>query len=123
MKLAAKLSLALVLGIVAVIAGYAWVQISNEVVLSEGGAHRARRNGLAWLGVIESVWAHEGEERARELIDLSARRIGAREGAVRIISIAPDARDRPALSDDDVRTLQAGDIVRRVIRADDGQDW
>jgi len=123
MKLALKLSIALVLGIVAVMATYAWIQISNEVVLSEGDAHRARRNALAWLGVIESVWAREGEARARELIDLSARRIGAREGALRIVSLARDAPDRPPLSDAEVRTLEAGDIVRRTIRKADGKDW
>jgi len=123
MKLALKLSIALVLGIVAVMATYAWIQISNEVVLSEGDAHRARRNALAWLGLIESVWAREGEVRARELIDLSARRIGVREGAVRIVSLAPGAPERPALSDDEVRTLESGEIVRRVIGEADGQDW
>ena len=99
MKLAVKLTIALVLGIVVVMAIYAWIQISNEVVLSEADAHRARRNGLAWLGAIESVWSREGEARARELIELSARRVGAREGAVRIISLAPDAptgRSSPA---------------------------
>ena len=52
MKLAVKLTSALVLGIVAVMAVYAAVQISNEVILSEADAHRARRNGLAWLGAI-----------------------------------------------------------------------
>jgi len=123
MKLAAKLSIALVLGIVAVMAIYAWVQISNEVMLSEGDAHRARRNGLAWLGVIESVWAREGETRARELIELSTRRIGAREGALRIVSLAPNSPERPPLSDDEVRTLERGEIVRRTIREADGQDW
>ena len=123
MKLAAKLSIALVLGIVAVMATYAWVQISNEVVLFEADAHRARRNGLAWVGVIESVWAREGEVRARELIDLSTRRIGAREGAVRIVSLARDAPDRPPLSDDDIRRLKAGEIVRHTLREADGQDW
>src|SRR5205809_500230 len=123
MKLAVKLTIALVLGIVVVMAIYAWIQISNEVVLSEADAHRARRNGLAWLGAVESVWSREGEARARELIELSARRVGAREGAVRIISLAPDAPDRPQLSGEEVRTLEAGGIVRRVIRDADGQDW
>src|SRR5437867_7299448 len=123
MKLAVKLTIALVLGIVVVMAIYAWIQISNEVVLSEADAHRARRNGLAWLGAVESVWSREGEARARELIGLSARRVGAREGAVRIISLAPDAPDRPQLSGEEVRTLEAGGIVRRVIRDTDGQDW
>ncbi len=97
MKLAVKLTSALVLGIVAVMAIYAAVQISNEVVLSEADAHRAWRNGLAWLGAVESVWAREGEARARELIELSRRRAGA-EGVLRVFSLAPDAPDRAPLS-------------------------
>src|SRR5439155_2808238 len=64
-----------------------------------------------------------GEVRARELIDLSTRRIGAREGAVRIVSLARDAPDRPPLSDDDIRRLKAGEIVRHTLREADGQDW
>src|SRR5262249_52203657 len=56
MRLAVKLTAALVFGIVCVMVLYAWVQISNEVRLSEADAYHARRSGLAWLGVIESVW-------------------------------------------------------------------
>lgn len=96
MKLAVKLSSALVLGIVAVMSVYAAVQISNEVMLSEADAQRARRNGLAWLGVIESVWAREGEPRARELMELSARRSGTAEGFLRVAGLTADAPDRPA---------------------------
>ncbi|HLY38436.1 MAG TPA: histidine kinase dimerization/phospho-acceptor domain-containing protein, partial [Candidatus Binatia bacterium] len=123
MKLAVKLTSTLVIGIVVVMALYAAVQISNEVVLSEADAHRARRNGLAWLGTIESVWAHEGEERARELIQLSARRAGAPEGVLRVVSLAEDAPDRPPLSVDEFRTLAAGDVVRRVLPDADGEAW
>src|SRR4029077_3394679 len=124
MKLAFKLSSALILAIVAVMSVYAAVQISNEVVLSEADAQRARRNGLAWLGAIESVWAREGEARARELIQLSARRTGElRKGALRVVSLASDAPDRPALSADELRDIQAGQVVRRVVPDADGQPW
>jgi signal transduction histidine kinase len=115
MKLAVKLTSALVIGIVVVMALYAGVQISNEVVLSDADANRARRNGLAWLGVIESVWAHEGEVRARELIQLSGRRVGAAENGLRVVSLAPGAPDRPPLSAHDLRMLAGGGIVRRVL--------
>ena len=122
MKLAVKLTSALVLGIVAVMAVYAAVQISNEVVLSEADTHRAWRNGLAWLGAVESVWAREGEARARELIELSRRRAGA-EGVLRVFSLAPDAPDRAPLSAEDVRALEAGDVLRRVLADAEGQEW
>ena len=122
MKLAVKLTSALVLGIVAVMAVYAAVQIENEVLLSDSDAHRARRNGLAWLGAIESVWAREGEARARELMQLSARRAGAAEGVLRVVSLAPGAPDRPALSMDELRALEAGDVVRRVVPDAGGQE-
>ena len=120
MKLAAKLTITLVLGIVAVMGIYAWVQIASEVVLSEGDARRARRNGLAWLGTIESVWAREGEARARELIELSGRRVGRPELTLRIVSFDSV---RPDLSADDIRVLETGEVVRRAVRDDEGRDW
>src|SRR5262245_47815724 len=124
MKLAIKLSSVPVLGIVVVMGVYAAVQISNEVVLSEADAQRARRNGLAWLGAIESVWAHEGEARARELMQLSARRAeGTPKGALRVVSLAPGAPDRPTLSADDLRDLEGGAVLRRVVPDAEGQPW
>jgi two-component system, NtrC family, sensor kinase len=123
MKLAVKLSSALVLGIVAVMSVYAAVQISNEVMLSEADAQRARRNGLAWLGAIESVWAREGEPRARELIELSALRSGTAEGFLRVVRLAPDAPDRPALSPDELRAVESGEVVRRVLPDAEGHPW
>src|SRR5213080_2009769 len=113
MKLAAKLTITLVLGIVAVMGIYAWVQIASEVVLSEGDARRARRNGLAWLGTIESA-------RAREVIELSGRRVGRPELTLRIVSFDSV---RPDLSADDIRVLETGEVVRRAVRDDEGRDW
>src|SRR5205823_12393420 len=66
MKLAVKLTIAVVLGIDVGMTVYAWIQISNEVVLSAADAARARRNGRAWLGPIESVCSREGAARAGE---------------------------------------------------------
>src|SRR5262245_40203784 len=123
MKLAIKLTIALIIGIVLVMGVYAAVQIENEVVLSESDAHRARRNGLAWIGAIESVWAHEGEARARELMQLSVRRAGAGLGVLRVVSLAPDAPSRPPLSPEEIRSLEAGNVVRRVIPDGDGHAW
>src|SRR5689334_16760841 len=123
MKLAVKLAVALILGIVAVMGVYAAVQISDEVVLSAADAARARRNCLAWLGTIESVWAREGEERARELVRISARRAGTHEEAIRVVPLVAGVSGDESLSAAELRTLADGDIVRRTVRDGDGADW
>jgi signal transduction histidine kinase len=122
MKLAAKLTITLVLAIVAIMGAYAWVQISGEVLLSTGDAVRARRNGLAWLGAVESVWAKEGEARARELIHLSTRRANVPEKVVAVVPLE-EGPDRPDLTADERRTLADGEVVRRIVRDADGREW
>ena len=122
MKLAAKLTITLVLAIVAIMGLYAWVQISGEVLLSAGDARRARRNGLAWLGAVESVWAQEGEARARELIERSTRRAGVPEKVLSVVSLE-EGPDRPDLSADERRALDDGDVVRRTVRDAEGREW
>ena len=121
MKLAAKITVALVVGILAVMGTYAYVQVFNEVVLYKADIERARRNGLAWLGTIESVWGQEGEARARELIAISARRARNPEATLRVLSLAEGAPDRPALLPEEIRALEAGEIVSRVRRDAEGQ--
>ncbi|TMA94149.1 MAG: HAMP domain-containing protein [Deltaproteobacteria bacterium] len=123
MKLAAKITVALVVGILAVMGTYAYVQVFNEVVLYKADIERARRNGLAWLGTIESVWGQEGEARARELIAISARRARNPEATLRVLSLAEGAPDRPALLPEEIRALEAGEIVSRVRRDAEGQQW
>jgi signal transduction histidine kinase len=122
MKLAAKLSLALLLGIVAVMAAYAYVQVSQEVVLHDADLSRARRNALAWLAAIESVWQREGEARARELIRISARRARVAGATLSVVSLDPGAPDRPDLSPADWKTLGEGGIVRHIVKTADGAD-
>jgi signal transduction histidine kinase len=126
MRLALKLTVALVVGIVCVMLLYAWVQVSNEVKLSEADAYYARRRGLAWLGVIESVWAQEGEGRARELITLSMRRAAAAGEVgetIRVVSLVADAPDRPMLSTDEQRALAAGEVIGGIRGDDAGGGW
>jgi two-component system NtrC family sensor kinase len=123
-KLAAKITVALVVGILAVMGTYAYVQVFNEVVLYKADIERARRNGLGWLGTIESVWGQEGEARARELIAISARRARTPPDAtLRVLSLAEGAPDRPALLPEEIRALEAGEIVSRVRRDAEGQMW
>jgi signal transduction histidine kinase len=122
MKLAAKLTITLILAIVAIMGIYAWVQISGEVLLSAADAQRALRNGRAWLGVVESVWEKEGEARARDLIRLSTRRAGVPE---RVLAVVPldTGPDRPDLSADERRALDDGEVVRRIVRDAEGREW
>src|SRR5262249_25768480 len=122
-RLATRITGALVLGILAVMGAYTYIQVSNEVVLYKADIERARRNGLAWLGAIESVWGYEGEERAREVIAISARRAAAPESRLRLLSLAAGAPDRPELLPDELRSLEAGGIVTRIRRHADGQQW
>ena len=124
MRLATKITVALVLGIIVIMAAYAYLQFSNEVVLYKADIERARRNGLAWLGAIESVWGHEGEERARELIAISRLRAASNPDAtLRILSPAEGAPEHPTLLPDQLRTLDAGGIVTRIRRHADGEQW
>src|SRR5262245_36240688 len=122
MRLAAKLSITLVLGIVLVMAGYAYVQVSHEVVLHDADMNRAKRNGLAWLGVIESVWMNEGEARARKLIELSGKRAQIKDVTMEVFPLDPGAADREQLTPADFKTLEAGDIVRHIVRNADGEE-
>ena len=123
MRLAAKLSVTLVLGIVLVMAGYAWVQVSHEVVLHDADMNRAKRNGLAWLGVIESVWQIEGEPRARDLIRISGERAKLKDTTLDVIPLEPGPSTPPDLSPEDFRTLASGDIVRHVVTDAEGAEW
>jgi two-component system NtrC family sensor kinase len=71
MKVARKLTLALVLGIVAVMAVHAWVQVRQEVILYESDV-RPKPRGRGFLAMIQSVWRTEGEQRVRELVEEAA---------------------------------------------------
>jgi signal transduction histidine kinase len=110
MKLARKLTAALVIGIVVVMASYAYFQIRQEVVLSKADFQRAQRVALAWLGTMEAVWEHEGPARAHELAALAAHR--ARDIALRILTL-DSAVSENELSAEERRILAGGQVVRR----------
>ncbi len=118
MKLARKLTVTLVVGIVAVMACYAYFQIRQEVVLSTADLQRAQRNGLAWLRTIEAVWEREGPARVHELI---AHLPPPAQGIA--LRIVPLASKNEVLSDEERRELLAGRVVRRVRRDDAGAAW
>ena len=105
MRLARKLTLALVLGIVAVMGTYAWVQIGREVVLDKADLDRARRMGRAIRVMLEHAWEQGGAERV--------------EGHLRAICAKTGWRARLVPNDEFFGEIKAGwtEAQRREFRA------
>ena len=122
MRLAGKLTAALVLGILLVMAAYAYLEVQQEVVLFDADLQRARQVGLAWLSTIESVWVQEGPARVRDLVKLADARTGGI--ILRLLALDPSIDDlpRPDISAADLRMLTAGKMVR-LVRHDGDHDW
>jgi len=122
MRLSRKLTLALVLGIVAVMATYAWVQLRHEVLLSDADLHRGKRIGLGFLGMVEAAWKQEGPRRAEELVEQANRRSPGLE--IRLIPFggAGDLAQR-GLTPEQGRELEAGHLVTFVREEADGSEW
>src|SRR5438067_12897074 len=70
MKLARKLTLALLVGVVAVMAGYAYVQISREIVILDADLAKDVKFGRGAAAALEAIWATAGDARAREVLGL-----------------------------------------------------
>jgi two-component system, NtrC family, sensor kinase len=122
MRLARKLTVALVAGILAVMAAYASFQVREEVVLSQADLTRASRIGRAWMGTIEAVWEHEGPARARELAARAMQR--SQDITVRILPLAAGPTGSgDAWSADERQRLLAGAAVSRRYSDDAGNDW
>lgn len=123
MKVARKLTAALILGIMAVMAVYAYVQIRQEVVLYEADRQRARQVALAWLGTLEAVWEHEGPVRARELVERANER--AETVTVRLVGLDPQVNQlpRPDLTEDQFEALRKGQVLRLMTSDEAGNDW
>jgi two-component system NtrC family sensor kinase len=123
MKLARKLNFALILGIVAVMATYAYLQVRQEVVLSEADRQRTRQLGLAWLGTLEAVWEQEGGMRAQELVERANQR--AETVTVRLVGLDPTAGylPRPDLAPEQLTILNNGQLVRFTRRDAAGDNW
>lgn len=69
MRLARKLTLGLVVGVLAVMAGYAWVQINHEVLIIDADLSKNEKLGHGIAAALETIWARDGEARAREMVD------------------------------------------------------
>jgi two-component system NtrC family sensor kinase len=121
MRLARKLTIALVLGILGVMAAYAYFQLRQEVVLSQADLLRARRIGRAWLGTIQDVWKREGPARAYELAQRANEAVN--EVTIRLLPFEDGAAAALPLSAAQRKALAAGEIVRTTGYDAAGKEW
>ena len=68
MKLARKLSLALMLGLLAIMSAYAWVQMRNEVMVMDADLGKNAKFGQGTARIVEELWGMIGGERTLKLI-------------------------------------------------------
>jgi len=123
MKLAGKLTIALGIGIFAVMVGYAYFQVRQEVRLSQSDLERARRFGLAWLGTIEAVWEREGPARVQELVQRANQRSRGITLEVYPFDFAAGQLAEVRLSPEQRRVLAAGEVIRALEHDQEGHSW
>lgn len=123
MRLARKLNLLLILGVILVMAVYAYVETRQEVVLSDADRQRAQQIGLAWLGTLEAAWEHEGGPRTQEIVARANDR--AQKVTVGLVGLDPSVSylPRPNLAPEQFADLAAGKLVRFVQQDEHGEDW
>ena len=120
MRLARKLTIALTLGVLAVMCAYAYLQLRHEVTLFETDLPKHRKYGRGFAAAIRAVWLMEGEARARELVveaDQGNPELGVRWTWV---DAAAESELRPKLDDAELARLRAGDVVAVRRLEDDG---
>ncbi len=121
MRLAAKLTAALLLGILVVMAGYAYVQVRQEVVLFESDLPQNAPRGRAFRAAIQVIWRNEGEERAREIVaEVASGMSDAEARWTRTAELRADAAHLQ-LSAENLTAIAAGDILELVHRDDAGE--
>src|SRR5262245_25104033 len=69
MKVSIKLALALVGGVVVVMAGYAYFQVRREVVILNAELYKNHKFGRGAAAALEEVWQSEGEAKARQVLE------------------------------------------------------
>ncbi len=123
MQVARRHTLALILGILAVMGGYAYLQVRHEVVLFEADFDRTRRLGRVMLVMLEELWKTEGEGRFRQVLQQADATV--QELHVRAVSLPPPANDASAalLSAQDRQALGAGQIVRTLHETPAQEQW
>jgi len=121
MKLARKLTIALVLGILVVMGMYATFQIRNEVVLVEGDTTRARELATAILRMLTDVWNREGPERAASLVAITDKAMP--DVRVRLVDLEDGGEAPPVLDAAQRAMLRDGQFVSLVREDADGLEW
>jgi signal transduction histidine kinase len=84
MRLARKLTVALVLGLLVIMSAYAWVQMRNEVKVMDADLGKSVRFGRGTARIVEELWGMIGEQRTLKLIE-DADEAGPSELRVRFI--------------------------------------
>ena len=123
MKLARKLFVALILGMLAVLAVHAAIRIRRELTLFESDMQRdARVMGRALGSAVAEVWQTEGPERARALIQ----KVDVRQSDILIWWVPLEGRSgdlrEPAPSPSDLQQLADGQVVSRHTHLKDKGD-
>jgi signal transduction histidine kinase len=119
MKLARKLTIALVLSILVVMAGHAWIQWRSEVILFQNDIDRLPKRGRAFLGTVQQIWMHEGEQRARQIVEEVADAITELDARWVRLDAAPGDPDALKLSPEEMQRVADGHIVRAIIHEPD----
>jgi len=113
MRLARKLALALVIGVVLVMSAYHFWELQHEVILFAADiGTEPKPGGRFALATLRSVWANEGEERARMLAEEVARTID--EVSIRWLPL--DSPEIQALSEEARLRIDSGEMYRVVQR-------
>jgi signal transduction histidine kinase len=68
MKLARKLSAALILGLLLIMSVYAWVQVRNEVLVLDADLGKNEKFGRGAAKLVEELWGTLGAQRTLELV-------------------------------------------------------
>jgi len=99
MKVARKLTAALVLGLIVIMSAYAWVQMRNEVTILQADLGKNAKFGRGAARLIEELWGILGEERTRALIR-DADQAGPSELRMRIVWLTDEELATLGLTDD-----------------------
>src|SRR6266404_4476093 len=121
MKLARKLTLALVVGVLVIMAGYAWLQIRREVVIFDTELWKNEKFGHGTAAALAEIWAAEGEAKARQMLE-TIDRYGP--GVIRLRWLWLDelrAEPPPGLSADDLEQLSGHNAV--ALQETAGGEW
>jgi len=123
MRVARKHTVALVFGIFTVMAGYAYWQYRQEVVLFAADLERTRLLGRTILISLERIWQVEGEGRVREVVERASRSVPG--VTLRLVSLDAAINDprRASLTDRQLGELAAGKIVQLIRPNQNGVDW